>query len=163
MSKSNKSALKNRQNGSRKLSSFIWVIAGTVILIVISFFVFPRKPSGFTPIIIGNPGLVTDKQVVDLGDVKLGQPVQVSFAISNEGDQALQFTETPYIEVKEGCWPPNPVIGSMTLKPGETTTLSMEFMMHGDMGGKHDFRVHIPNNDPNHKDITLTVLSNWVP
>jgi hypothetical protein len=50
----------------------------------------------------------------------------------------------------------------MTLQPGETTTLSMKFMMHGAMGGKHDFRVHIPNNDPNQKDITLTVLSNWV-
>jgi hypothetical protein len=51
----------------------------------------------------------------------------------------------------------------MTLQPGETTTLSMQFMMHGDMGGKHNFLVHIPNTDPNHKDLTVTVLSNWVP
>jgi hypothetical protein len=32
----------------------------------------------------------------------------------------------------------------MVLKPGQKTTLSMQFMMHGDMGGKHDFRVHLP-------------------
>lgn len=51
----------------------------------------------------------------------------------------------------------------MTLQPGETTTLSMQFMMHGNMGGKHDFRVHIPNNDPDRKDMTLAVLSNWIP
>jgi hypothetical protein len=51
----------------------------------------------------------------------------------------------------------------MTLQPGETTTLSMQFMMHGNMGGKHNFQVHIPNNDPNQKDLALTVLSNWVP
>jgi hypothetical protein len=51
----------------------------------------------------------------------------------------------------------------MALKPGESTTLSMQFMMHGEMGGLHDFRVHLPNNDPNWKDRTLTVLSNWVP
>lgn len=51
----------------------------------------------------------------------------------------------------------------MILKPGETTTISMQFMMHGDMGGKHDFRVHIPTNDPDKKDMTLTILSNWVP
>jgi hypothetical protein len=51
----------------------------------------------------------------------------------------------------------------MTLKPGETTTLSMEFVMHGNMRGKHDFRVHVPNNDPKNGDMTLTVLSNWVP
>jgi hypothetical protein len=51
----------------------------------------------------------------------------------------------------------------MVLKPGERTTLSMEFMMHGDMGGKHNFRVHVPTNDPAQPEQTLTVLSNWVP
>ena len=51
----------------------------------------------------------------------------------------------------------------MTLKPGESTTLSMEFMMHGDMGGMHDFRVHISSNDPNQPQHELAVLSNWVP
>jgi hypothetical protein len=51
----------------------------------------------------------------------------------------------------------------MTLQPGESTTLSMQFMMHGDMGGMHDFRVHIPNSDPIQPDKTVTVLSNWVP
>jgi hypothetical protein len=51
----------------------------------------------------------------------------------------------------------------MVLQPGATTTLSMQFMMHGDMGGLHDFRVHLPTNDPLKPDYTLTVLSNWVP
>jgi hypothetical protein len=51
----------------------------------------------------------------------------------------------------------------MTLNPGERTTLSMEFMMHGEMGGKHDFRVHISTTDPIKLELILTVLSNWVP
>ena len=51
----------------------------------------------------------------------------------------------------------------MTLKPGQQTTLSMSFMMHGDMGGLHDFRVHLPTNDPQQPNKTLQVLSNWVP
>jgi len=51
----------------------------------------------------------------------------------------------------------------MTLKPGESTTISMQFMMHGDMGGPHDFRLHLPNDDPAQQDLSLTVLSNWVP
>ncbi len=51
----------------------------------------------------------------------------------------------------------------MDLQPGESTTLSMSFMMHGDMGGMHDFRVHLHSNDPSQPDYTLTVLSNWVP
>ena len=35
--------------------------------------------------------------------------------------------------------------------------------MHGDMGGKHDFRVHLPSNDRVWGDKTLMVLSDWVP
>jgi len=56
-----------------------------------------------------------------------------------------------------------PTIGAMALKPGERTTLSMSFMMHTGMEGMHDFRVHLPNNDPNFAEKELTVLSNWVP
>jgi hypothetical protein len=51
----------------------------------------------------------------------------------------------------------------MVLKPGASTTLSMQFMMHEGMDGMHNFRVHLPNNDPKQADHTLTVLSNWVP
>jgi len=51
----------------------------------------------------------------------------------------------------------------MVLNPGESTTLSMEFMMHGDMGGMHDFRVHLPSNDLAFAGRTLAVVSNWVP
>jgi hypothetical protein len=50
----------------------------------------------------------------------------------------------------------------MVLQPGESTRLSMEFMMHGDMGGRHNFRVHLLTNDPTEPEQGLTVLSNWV-
>ncbi len=51
----------------------------------------------------------------------------------------------------------------MVLQPGQSTTLSMSFMMHGDMGGKHNFLVHIPNIDTSGSPQTVSVLSNWVP
>jgi hypothetical protein len=51
----------------------------------------------------------------------------------------------------------------MVLQPGQSTMLSMSFMMHGDMGGKHNFRVHIANNDPGGSPQAVSVLSNWVP
>ena len=51
----------------------------------------------------------------------------------------------------------------MVLRPGETTTLSMQFMMHGDMGGRHDFRVRLATNDPENQQSELQVLSNWIP
>jgi hypothetical protein len=50
----------------------------------------------------------------------------------------------------------------MVLNPGQRTTVSMQFMMHGNMGGTHDFRVHLRTNDPSQSDKTLEVLSNWV-
>ena len=50
----------------------------------------------------------------------------------------------------------------MVINPGEQTVLTMEFMMHGEMGGKHVFKVHAPTNDPTQSDKTFTVLSNWV-
>jgi hypothetical protein len=49
----------------------------------------------------------------------------------------------------------------MALKPGESTNLTMSFMMHAGMDGKHDFRVHLPTNDKAWGDKTLAVLSNW--
>jgi hypothetical protein len=39
----------------------------------------------------------------------------------------------------------------------------MDFMMHGDMGGPHDFRVHLETNDPITPSRELVVLSNWGP
>ena len=51
----------------------------------------------------------------------------------------------------------------MTLQPGESTTLSMQFMMHGDMGGKHVFKVTVPTNEPDRPVHELFVASNWVP
>lgn len=56
-----------------------------------------------------------------------------------------------------------PAIGSMVLQPGQKTTLSMKFMMHGDMGGPHDFRVMLATNDPTQPLKELVVLSNWKP
>jgi hypothetical protein len=36
-------------------------------------------------------------------------------------------------------------------------------MMHGDMGGQHEFRVHLLTNDPVTPEKLLTIRSNWIP
>jgi hypothetical protein len=53
--------------------------------------------------VTGAPSIKVDKEQVDLGDVKLDLPVQVTFKVTNVGDQTLRFEEQPYIEVVEGC------------------------------------------------------------
>lgn len=55
------------------------------------------------PEVTGAPRLKADHEQVDLGDVQLGQTVEVAFKLSNVGDQPLAFTLPPYVEVVEGC------------------------------------------------------------
>ena len=39
----------------------------------------------------------------------------------------------------------------------------MQFTMHEGMDEFHDFRLHLPTNDPAQPDRQLVVLSNWIP
>lgn len=104
MSKIKKGVSKSRhvQHQQNKLS-LIMALAGAAILLIAVFFAFQKEPTSYTPEVTGSPSLKADKEKVDLGDVKLGQTVEVSFEIRNVGDQPLKFSKAPYIEVKEGC------------------------------------------------------------
>jgi hypothetical protein len=50
----------------------------------------------------------------------------------------------------------------MVLNPGESTQVVVAFTMHAGMDGPHDFRLHLPTNDPANPDHQITILSNWV-
>jgi hypothetical protein len=50
----------------------------------------------------------------------------------------------------------------MALQPGQSTQVSMEFMMHAGMDGQHDFRLHLVSTDSSQPDKELKILSNWV-
>ena len=86
---------------------WLWLlIAAGVALIAFVVIDSVSRSSGTpatAPQVSGTPRLTADKEKIDLGDVKLGQTVKVSFELANVGDQALQFTANPYIEVKAGC------------------------------------------------------------
>ncbi|HLC40950.1 MAG TPA: hypothetical protein VJO34_04910 [Methylomirabilota bacterium] len=51
----------------------------------------------------------------------------------------------------------------MTIKPGNSTTLSLAFTMHAGMGGAHEFLVPLRTNDPITPERQLIVRSNWGP
>jgi hypothetical protein len=51
----------------------------------------------------------------------------------------------------------------MVIQPGQSTLISMEYLMHGDMGGPHDFRLKLKTNDPAQPEREIKILSNWVP
>jgi hypothetical protein len=80
------------------------LFAGGILLVMGAVFAFNKPPQPKVPIeISGTPSLKVDQEKVDLGDVKLGQTVQVKFKLMNVGDQTLRFSKAPYIEVLEGC------------------------------------------------------------
>ena len=92
------------RKSTHPLVPILFVMGGVVLLSLAAFFLW-RGNTGpaSTPEVTGAPRLKADKEKVDLGDVKLGQTVQVSFEIANVGDQPLRFTQEPFVEVVEGC------------------------------------------------------------
>lgn len=93
-----------RKTQRRKNKILIILTLGSIaVLTIVVLFAIQNKPPSYIPEVTGNPSLRVDKELVDLGDVKLGQPVQVAFEIRNVGDKPLKFTKPPFIEVKEGC------------------------------------------------------------
>ncbi len=51
----------------------------------------------------------------------------------------------------------------MTIAPGRSATISVQFMMHEGMEGPHDFRINLQTNDPVEPEKELVILSNWGP
>ncbi|WP_162909769.1 DUF1573 domain-containing protein [Aggregatilinea lenta] len=119
--------------------------------------------SDFEPEVTGAPRVsVVEDELIDYGDVKLNTTIQTSYTVRNLGDEPLMFVNTPYVEVIEGCCPPQAQVSAPVIEPGHEGTVSFSFMMHEGMGGPHEFRVHLQTNDPAEPDKQLTILSNWV-
>ncbi|OGN91004.1 MAG: hypothetical protein A2Y88_09705 [Chloroflexi bacterium RBG_13_48_10] len=96
---------KKPKNRNKKLPWPIIILFGGGLLLLIGAFLVFNKPTEAGVVVVGadSPSLKVDKEKVDLGDVKLGQTVMVSFQLTNQGDKTLKFTKAPYIEVLEGC------------------------------------------------------------
>lgn len=105
---SNKKFESRRLAQKRRRAQRTWLFLGLggVFLVGLAFFLL-RGSQNSQPLaaieVHGAPSLKADQEQIDLGNVSLGQTVQVSFRLTNVGDQPLRFSEKPYIEVVEGC------------------------------------------------------------
>lgn len=151
---------KTKKKTQKKSFPWVLVVLGGV-LIVTAVFVFSNGASEERG---GTPAIAVEEQNIDLGYIKLGEYRSLNIKVTNTGDGSLRFKEQPYIEVLEGCCPPQLSVGTMVLKPGESTYVqSPDFMMHEGMDGKHDFAIHLKTNDPDNPDFLVHVLSDWGP
>ena len=93
------------RSGQSNLSLYI-VLAGFVLLAVGLFALWKvgQPAVASVPVEVkGQPSLNVNQDKLDFGDVKLGKTVTASFTLSNVGDQTLEITDKPYIQVLEGC------------------------------------------------------------
>jgi len=51
----------------------------------------------------GQPSLKVDQDVIDLGELKLNTRLDFEIQVTNVGDQPLEISAAPYIDVREGC------------------------------------------------------------
>jgi len=98
----------NRYSKKRKRQNRGWllilIVLGGLLVVGAAFLALRDKPAPAAAVeVTGAPSLKVDREKIDLGDMKFNQPAEVSFQITNVGDQTLRFTQAPYIEVAEGC------------------------------------------------------------
>jgi hypothetical protein len=142
----------------RNLLLALFVVAAVIVGVVFLL----TRPAPYTPEVTGRPSGVVSQDYFDYGDVKGGTWIETSFKIKNVGDQPLNVITEPYVELIEGCCPPIAEITARTLNPGDEATVSMSFMMDGDMVGQHEFLAHIMTDDPVQPDKQVRILSNWL-
>lgn len=152
---------KTKKKQKRQQQKFPWLIVAGLFVLLTAAFVFLRPGEDYSS---GTPVITVDQQNIDMGYIKLGEYRTIKIKVTNTGDGVLRFKEQPYLEVLEGCCPPNISVGKMSLDPGQSTFVETpEFMMHQGMDGPHDFAIHLKTNDPENPELLVHVLSDWGP
>jgi len=84
----------------------IWTISAGVLLVASVVFVLVRNANRINPELIeiqGRPAVKVDQELIDFGYQKLQTNLTFDIKVTNIGDQTLRFSETPYVEVLDGC------------------------------------------------------------
>jgi hypothetical protein len=101
-------------------------------------------------------GIVVDNASWTLGRVPLNVAVRPTWTLRNTSDHTVNLGE-PHPEIREGCCPGPATLGTRTLAPGASTTLSFELSMHPGMDGPHDLGLHVPVDDGTGSGQVLTL------
>ena len=95
-----------RQRRAANPWPYVLIASGVFLIGIVVYAVWQAVNPGTPKVPVevkGAPSLKVDQEQVDLGNIPLGQTVEVTFNVANVGDQQLRFTEAPYVELVEGC------------------------------------------------------------
>jgi hypothetical protein len=107
------------------------VIVGVILALaaVILALVTRQQLAPFTAEVAGAPRAALDTARIDHGTLAYSTLVESVFRLRNVGDQLLLILGRPEVELIEGCGPPDAVVSSTTLRPGEEATIRLRFTM----------------------------------
>lgn len=107
MSKKSQREELRQRHAPRSPWPFVLMGGGALLVGLVALAVWQASAPGSGPKVPvevqGAPRIKVDRDEVDLGEVKLGQTVEVTFNVANVGDKPLRFAEAPYVELVEGC------------------------------------------------------------
>jgi hypothetical protein len=93
-----------KEKQPEKARPLLVALAGIVLVLMAALALFrPISAALNDAFSSGAPSLKVDKERVDLGDVKLGKIVSVTFQLTNVGNKTLRFSKDPYIDIIKGC------------------------------------------------------------
>jgi cell division septal protein FtsQ len=99
--------IQERRKREHQRKTLIFMVTGGILLIVAGFTIaksaLSRRADSSLVEVSGQPSLKVDKELIDYGDVKLNTNLTFDLKLTNVGDETLKISETPYVEVKEGC------------------------------------------------------------
>jgi len=102
-----KTRRKDRTRKKRQRNTLIAVVIGGLLLLAAGFTLaksaWTNKADPSLVEVSGQPSLKVDQELIDYGDVKLNTNLTFDLQLTNVGDQPLEISDTPYVEVKEGC------------------------------------------------------------
>lgn len=79
-------------------------ILGAVVLFIVGLGLFGAlKSSGVIDSPNGKAKFTVDTEKLELGDQKLGRPINASFKVTNAGDGRLTLNTPPMVTALEGC------------------------------------------------------------
>lgn len=98
--------LKKQRQQKKKRQKLIWTIGAGALVILSVLFPLVKNANRINPELVeveGRPAIKVDQEMIDYGYKKWSTNLTFDIKVTNVGDQTLRFSETPHVEVLEGC------------------------------------------------------------